>query len=815
MPKQIPLFDINTGFQVASKHTTHSGGKGEYLHDWYSYLEGYSSEFVLSVYDYYMPQAKLVMDPFAGIGTTPLVMAFRGVKAAYCELNPAMRRVINAKFSVAVLPKAQKLELYYSLMKLIDDLPGLISNASEDEKLKSTYKSAFNKSKFFNEETYSDVLKLRAINDELLRTAPLIGSALQIAIISKLVECSYLKRAGDVRYKTKKELEKGVPRIVESIGKQLWLMAMDCRNCPKAIKSAKLIAKNAKSLSSIEPIKADGLITSPPYLNGTNYFRNTKLELWYMRDITSEKSLRQFRNEVVTSGINDVTKEKGRNIHPAVRELVSKLYDDAYDQRIPRMVAGYFADMHTILSGVASHLIMGAKACIDIGDSLYGGVHVPTHELLSEIANECGFKTQGIVALRKRRSRDKTPLTQSMIILERELLVNKNKYIHPQNPNSNNDHQLNHNWEAFKDSLPHMKYPFSKRNWGNELHSVCSYQGKLKPSLAYHLIEAFTSPGDTVLDPFSGSGTIPLEAALNGRKAFGLDLGRLATALSNAKLKRADPNKVENIINRLESYIKKNRPSKKALLDSQQVKFNKSIPEYFHNDTLREILCARDYLCRYLKPENPEWAPVISCMLHILHGNRPYALSRRSHPITPYAPTGEYIYKNLINHLRVKVNKTLTTKRPESFLEGHCFNADILKEWPKEIKGVNAIITSPPFFDSTKFYMTNWMRYWFLGWGREDFEKQTKQYIEVLQKRSFDWYDSIFKKCFDRLKSGGRAIFHLGFSKKCDMGNTLIPYAKKYFTVEDLFIESVEHCESHGISDKGSVKGHQYLILKK
>ena len=44
------------------------------------------------------------------------------------------------------------------------------------------------------------------------------------------------------------------------------------------------------------------------------------------------------------------------------------------------------------------------------------------------------------------------------------------------------------NWKNFMVNLPHRKPPFSKRNWGNGLHSLCSYQGKMKPSLVYHLI---------------------------------------------------------------------------------------------------------------------------------------------------------------------------------------------------------------------------------------------------------------------------------------------------------------------------------------
>lgn len=820
MPERMTLFDREKSFFIAPKHTTHSGGKGEYLHDWYAYLEGYSSEFVAATYKSFMPNAKMIIDPFAGVGTTPLTMALQGVDSVYCELNPAIRRVINTKLSVAALPKLKKENLYSALLNLADNLPKLFSKASEDQALQTTYKETFNKSKFFSKDAYSGVLKLRTINDYILHETPLVGAALQIAVISKLVECSNLKRAGDVRYKTEKELKKGIPDLLKSVCQHLRVMAMDCRRCPTATGSSIPITHNAKLLSSIDPIHADGLITSPPYLNGTNYIRNTKLELWYMRDIVNAKSMRNFRDEVVTSGINDVAKEIGKIIHPAVVAVVSKLHEKGYDQRISKMVAGYFHEMSLILKGIAHHLAVGAKACIDIGDSSYAGIHVPTHQLLSDIANECGFKTLDIVTLRKRRSRDKTQLSQFLIVLERKRLfsikvADNSSSMKKTTFRNYKAGKILHQWEIFKDSLPHMQHPFSKRNWGSGLHSICSYQGKMKPALAYHLVSTFSAPGDIVLDPFSGSGTIPFEAALNGRKSFGMDIGLLATALSNAKLKTPDPKKVTKIIDNLERFIQKNKPSNKSILDSQQVKFNKTIPEYFHEDTLREILCARDFFSRNRKPGISEWALVLSCMLHILHGNRPYALSRRSHPITPYAPSGEYEYKNVIKYLWNKVNRSLETKRPESFIEGHCYKTDILKDWPKEIKQLDAIITSPPFFDSTKFYMTNWMRYWFCGWGKKDFEIQPQSFIEVLQKQTFDGYEIIFKMCSKRLKKGGFGVFHLGHSDKCNMGKSLMLYAEKYFKVRDLFTESVEHCERHGIADKGSVKGHQYLILQK
>ena len=66
-------------------------------------------------------------------------------------------------------------------------------------------------------------------------------------------------------------------------------------------------------------------------------------------------------------------------------------------------------------------------------------------------------------------------------------------------------------WECFKRDLPHQTEPYSKKNWGSNNHSLCSYQGKLKPAIGYHLTKTFV--------PFATS------VFLSIRKAKSLDKG--------------------------------------------------------------------------------------------------------------------------------------------------------------------------------------------------------------------------------------------------------------------------------------------------
>lgn len=369
-------------------------------------------------------------------------------------------------------------------------------------------------------------------------------------------------------------------------------------------------------------------------------------------------------------------------------------------------------------------------------------------------------------------------------------------------------------WEDFKAELPHRQFPYSKKNWGNANHSLCSYQGKLKPAIAYHLVRTFVPEGGRLFDPFCGIGTIPFEGALNGRRSYGMDISPLAYYVSSAKLHENRAEVCADYIDRIEDYIAHHPVSQEYVDKYQSFGYNKTLGEYYHPDTFREILSVRQFF-HHQPPRQPEEMLVMASLLHILHGNRPYALSRRSHPIIPYAPTGDFVYKNLAEKLREKVRRSLAQDtRSAEFVEGRVFLQDTLQPWPEEIQQLDAIITSPPFFDSTRFYLANWIRLWFTGWEREDFKNEPPKYIDEKQKSSLHVYNKIFEQAKDRLKNDGWLVLHLGKSRKCDMGASLKSYAARYFAHVDLFDESVADCSKFGIHDIGTVTAHQYLVMR-
>jgi site-specific DNA-methyltransferase (cytosine-N4-specific) len=66
-------------------------------------------------------------------------------------------------------------------------------------------------------------------------------------------------------------------------------------------------------------------------------------------------------------------------------------------------------------------------------------------------------------------------------------------------------------------------------------HDFHPYAAKFPPTAIRSLIEEYTKPSDTVLDPFCGSGTTLVECRLLGRNAIGIELNPVGRLISETK----------------------------------------------------------------------------------------------------------------------------------------------------------------------------------------------------------------------------------------------------------------------------------------
>ena len=287
------------------------------------------------------------------------------------------------------------------------------------------------------------------------------------------------------------------------------------------------------------------------------------------------------------------------------------------------------------------------------------------------------------------------------------------------------------------------------------LHQLSPYIGKIKSSIAGELVERFSKPGDLVVDPFAGAGTIPFEAAVRGRRALAADISPYARILSEAKL--SPPPSLDAALSLAEQALQE-----AAQLPKPDLRVIPAwVRRFYHPDTLREVLSFAS-ICR--RPGNEF---LMACLLGILHHQRPGFLSYPSSHLVPYLRDRKYprhqfpemyAYRELRPRLLAKVRrsyKRFVSPRGSSvvgFKQTRVQNVVL----PTRI---GALITSPPYMNALDYGRDNRLRLWFidpmlLDDGDNDVTARRQAFVEAIT--------SLASKVERGLRLKGYCVFVVG-----------------------------------------------------
>ena len=376
------------------------------FHRWYPFVEGYSAELVERALAEPAPDG-MVLDPFGGSGTTALAAAMLGRDSVFAEVNPYLAWIADVKINQAKAAAGIS-GATAELRSLAAEAEGTLPPVEHDHPLLA----ADRKRGFFPVDTALEVLGLLALIDKSLTGS--VREVARLAVATSLVPASQMVRRTDLRRRIPSDPAPVDLRL--TVIQRLLEFADDIDAHGTTISgTATRIASDVRGEWSASPDVAV-IVTSPPYLNGTNYCRNTKLELLALGFMTSENDLKDLRVSSISAGINNVSKRRTEALEIDCVEPVARLLDGvAYDSRIPILVRTYFADMRGALIQVRRRALTGAHMYFDIGDSKYCGVHVPTHTLLRQIAEGEDWRFLDEEVIRTRRSYDGSQLTQVLL----------------------------------------------------------------------------------------------------------------------------------------------------------------------------------------------------------------------------------------------------------------------------------------------------------------------------------------------------------------------------------------------------------------
>jgi len=281
------------------------------------------------------------------------------------------------------------------------------------------------------------------------------------------------------------------------------------------------------------------------------------------------------------------------------------------------------------------------------------------------------------------------------------------------------------------DDLPGVALPADwkdqSRSFGHAFHPLCTYLGGLPPAMAHALIERFSRPGDVVLDPFCGRGTVPLQAVLRRRIGVGVDLNPLAALLTGAVLDPPSHREAQGRLGRLHIdltfVVDQWRDEAAELLSASAV-----APALFHPETLAELLFLRHALDRRSATDRF----LLAALAGILHGSRPSYLTDAMPNAFSLAPryTQTWLAAQATARPRREVFPLLALRLRRLYRDGPpvARGIAIAGDARHAAEPVAAalrtralpdrarlVVTSPPYLRVVRYGLANWLRLWLLG----------------------------------------------------------------------------------------------------
>lgn len=371
-------------------------------HRWYEFKEAFSPRIVTAaIQDAACGAGDLVVDPFCGSGTVPLVAAESGLCSVGIEVNPFLAFVARTKLANASADH----------VNVLAKLVGVAASAGARSPLESysTFCRGTGKRKWlFNRSV------LRAFEGAWVacegRALP-VADVLRLALLGAAMDACNATRDGKcLRYRADWEAYRlGARDFAVAFRRRVDAIAEDV--AASRVDAASVVIVNGDSRAVVKdaiPRKFRLCVTSPPYLNSFDYSDVYRPELFLGKFVGSTDELRELRLRTVRShvqvGWSRPTLSEFGEAYAGTMRKIKRRSSMLWDHRIPSMIQAYFEDMRTLLVHLRERARDDASVWIVVSTSAYAGVEVPVDVILADIGEANGWKAREIGLLRHLRT---------------------------------------------------------------------------------------------------------------------------------------------------------------------------------------------------------------------------------------------------------------------------------------------------------------------------------------------------------------------------------------------------------------------------
>ena len=389
--------------------------RGVPVHRWVPWIAGFSGHFVQDALARHLkgPGPAMVLDPFAGVGTTLIEADLAGHTAIGFEINPYAVFAARAKLGAHRLEPER-------LTAGVDEFEAFMAASERSGRApKSAPPAAFRtRAPFYSPAVERKVLL--AFDFMAPLEAP-VAALFRLAFAATMVGYSNYSYEPSLGRKA----SVGRPEVVDddvagAIAAKLRQMADDAawyraeRADPERDDGQVLEESFLEGYAALDEGSVDLLVTSPPYLNNYHYNRNTRPHLYWLDFCAAPRDLKHLESLNFGTYWQNARDEKWIELDlsiddPAIREALEEVRRRNPDKGIyggrgwANYAARYFNDCARFLDGAARCLRPGATALVVIGNSILQGVPIPTDRFLASIAATRGFRVADIHVPREAR----------------------------------------------------------------------------------------------------------------------------------------------------------------------------------------------------------------------------------------------------------------------------------------------------------------------------------------------------------------------------------------------------------------------------
>lgn len=371
-------------------------------HRWYYFKEGFSPILVeKAIQDTQCNENDIIMDPFAGSGTVPLVATTNGLNGIGFEVNPFLvflgkTKLIQVKTNI-IHNTIERIKKGISLGK--DSPLAGYSTFSENNNKK---KWLFNKS------------ILNAFEGGWNKTLELdkdIRNIYQLALLHAAMETCNATRDGKcLRYrKDWQTLNFNKDKFLNHFLLEMDIIKQDLELNPIFTNKGRIISGDSRiNVKYRFPWKFKLCVTSPPYLNSFDYSDIYRPELFLGKFVNSNTDLNKIRHKTVRSHMQVAWEEPCKNdfgiLYDETINQINKKRQVLWNNKIPLMIQAYFEDISNLLRTLRTKANIDASLWLVVSTSAYAGVEIPVDLIIADIGIKTGWFLREIGVLRYLRT---------------------------------------------------------------------------------------------------------------------------------------------------------------------------------------------------------------------------------------------------------------------------------------------------------------------------------------------------------------------------------------------------------------------------